>query len=187
MSSLSTHCPQKPRYLLTTHVAAFIKLQRYSLLPYNQTLNFDHTNLYLSWMFHTARSVTDKSCLVCHDRRSAPHLMFPLGNTTECLAHPYTEDFLCPTICLLGSMSATLGPDWIHNVSSFCLYQPMHTDACPFACAPLLVSILWATYPIAVMSLSLQMISPSPRSLQSGPLTRPYPSLYLIWHLAPWG
>ncbi|KAF4070230.1 hypothetical protein AMELA_G00291430, partial [Ameiurus melas] len=131
-ATLSTHRPQKPHFLSSAHAAAFMKLQHYSLLTDNQTLDFDHTNLYLSWMFHTARSVTDKSCLVCHDRRSAPHLMFPLGNTTECLSSPYTEEFLCPTICLLGSMSATLGPDWMHNVSSSCLYQPMHTDDSAF-------------------------------------------------------
>lgn len=64
--------------------------------------------MYLAWMFHNARSVTDRSCLVCHDRSPAPHLMLPMGKLSECLTDPYSVEFLCPTVCLFGALSVLI-------------------------------------------------------------------------------
>lgn len=104
-----------------------MKLQRYSISTDHTTVTCVQSNMYLAWMFHTARSVTDWSCLVCHYRINAPHLMLPLEDLAECLAEAYAENFLCPTICLLGALSASYGPECMYNLSSSGAFHPVHT------------------------------------------------------------
>lgn len=109
-TSLSARLTHALVALPVAHTHIFMKLQHYSITFNNSSLVRDQTNMYLAWIFHTAQSVTDRSCLVCHDRSSSPHLMFPMGDLAECLAQPYTEEFLCLTICLLAPSQLIMAP-----------------------------------------------------------------------------
>lgn len=79
-----------------------------------------------------ARTVTNHTCLIYHERSARPPLMRPLGNLDECLVEPYNEHYLCPTVCLLGAASFSNGPVWMRNVSQSCHFNPVSTplDAC---------------------------------------------------------
>lgn len=107
-----------------TEAQMLMKLQCYSITTDNISLAQDQSNMYLAWIFHMARLVTDHLCLVCHDRSTGHHFMLPLGDLKECLAKPYTEDFLCPTVCLLGAISVGFGP----TISSSCEFHPVQTQ-----------------------------------------------------------
>lgn len=118
--------------MVTPLAHKLMKLQYYSISTANTSLTEEQSNMYMAWMVHTARSVTDRSCLVCHDRSLTPHFMLPMGNLTECLTTPYSVDFLCPTVCLLGALSADFGPSWMYNASSSCLFHPVTTQVSTF-------------------------------------------------------
>lgn len=127
LSHLTVGRPLQCISIDVTEACMLMKLQRYSISSDHTTVTCVQSNMYLAWMFHTARSITDRSCLVCHYRINAPHLMLPLEDLAECLAEPYAENFLCPTICLLGTLSASYGPEWMHNLSSSGAFHPVHT------------------------------------------------------------
>lgn len=111
-----------------------MKLQHYSVSTDNTSLAREQNNMYLAWMFHTAQSVTDRSCIICHahDRSPTPHFMLPMVNLTECLTDSYLVEFLCPTVCLFGALSVDFGPSWMHNASSSFLFRPVSTRVSAF-------------------------------------------------------
>lgn len=58
--------------------------------------------------------------------------MHPLGDLSECVNEPYTEDFLCATVCLLWAISVAFGPSWMQNISLNCEYEPVQTQGSRF-------------------------------------------------------
>lgn len=109
---------------------------------------------------HTTQSVMDRTCLVCHDRSPAPHLMLPMGNLSECLTDPYSSEFFCPTVCLFGALSVDFGPSWMHNARASCLFQPMSTRVSAFVPIrlslpmffPVCLCSLFGVYPVGNLS-----------------------------------
>lgn len=159
-----TYVACEPRPIISmTQVEALVleKAQHYFASNEEPVPEPPRDNMYLSWMYHTAKLVTNRSCLVCHDHSPCSPLLWPLGNLNKFVAKPYEEEHLCPSICLLGAASKSLGQAWMQNVSDYCnpfcsipfhnlAFFPVQED--PSRIFPLCVCSEWGQIPIGILS-----------------------------------
>ncbi|XP_053341125.1 uncharacterized protein LOC128512034 [Clarias gariepinus] len=88
---------------------------------------YQQESLYKQWLTYSALSVTNETCIVCHERNNRPLLVKPTRGLDECSQPPYNTKFLCPIACLLGAAAKPAGAEWMRNLSTSCTYSPLDT------------------------------------------------------------